>query len=1354
MRQFFSSLTMRVVLALLLLTLLAVVIWWFAPLLSFGSWYPLAALSVQLSVLLIALLLILSLLLRWPLHMAGMAALCLLIWHAGPLLAFGAEPPLAAAEVRIWVIAVLLLVYLACGLWCLYRAVLVDRDFVGKLFGIDRSLPGQAQAEQQDQQGEAQRGERIRELRTKFQRALQQLASMRGSGKGLWRLMEGKRYLYDLPWYLLIGNSGVGKTTALHNAGMQFPLAGCQRVGDKMAGTSNCDWSFSNQAVFIDTAGRYALPQGSTSSQASDGNEWQDLLTLLRKYRPRAPVNGIIVVVSVPELAAAVHRPLLAQALRARLLELRSTLGIRFPVYVMVTQTDLLPGFTAYFQSLTSEGRAQVWGCSLPEATGDESSQQVWPQLRGELELLSQRLRAGVIGRLQEEYEEDRRRLLLSLPVEFDSLCAALQELLESLFQDSRFDYTQADQALRGVYFTSALQDAQPLAVARQTPLQRLRAALGAAWHERAGNGEGNGGRHQQGAHGYFLHDLFARVIIPEAHLVRPNLRWEWRFRMIRLLMHTLCLSLFAMLSLALWHSHANNLAYLEAVEQKTAQLREQLAVLYAKTGMAQSQAVPDVLTLAHDLPQLRGLDLNQPGWLYGVGLYVGDTVATAADISYTRLQENLLLPQIQRRMETVLRAALQTARQPQDMLDAAIGSNNDNHAGDGSGRVAYETLRVYLQLHDKSRYNAADLQAWVLKDWQTADSAAVFGARAAMLEHLERLFSGPRVVQSAFVRDEELVRQAREFLSADSSTQRLYERAKDVMQRAAPPEFSLARLLGSQAGTLFARASGSALDHGVPGLFTYEGYHQLFDPRLREFVAVAQADDAWVMGRETPALLHADAALRRRDQEDDPLTSDIRRQYLREYAAHWQGFLDDIRIVSGTSLGFDLNLARALAAPDSPLTRLARAAARETTLSQPLLAEPQGELGLLEKAQQQLGGKLTAIKRGLGVLAHEQLERELVDQHFAALREVLSGAPDAAMRGVAAGVAGKPALENIAALIDRYYAMLVVADVAINAGSLPSGSRDAATALKLEASKLPAPLRQVLTALADGGAQKIAQGAAAILSVQARIQFDRIGGLLALQVSDTCKRSIEGRYPFAGSKQDVSIDDFTRIFAAGGAADEFFDKQLMPFVETSVRPWRYKQVATEHLTWSADLPASMSVAAVEPSAPSLSGELLTMLGKNGPNPEAFAHMQAIRAAFFREPGSKKMAWTVDLKVVELDPAIVVLTIDIDGQSQRYVHGPVQAQRLSWPGPRGGSVAQITATPGHHAATSVFSASGPWALFRLLDQAQLSDSAIPGKINAAFDFDGRRAVLELSSGDLPMPVNSDLLRGFNCPGSV
>ena len=70
-----------------------------------------------------------------------------------------------------------------------------------------------------------------------------------------------------------------------------------------------------------------------------------------------------------------------------------------------------------------------------------------------------------------------------------------------------------------------------------------------------------------------------------------------------------------------------------------------------------------------------------------------------------------------------------------------------------------------------------------------------------------------------------------------------------------APEDFTIVRAVGADAGTVFVRASGEPLDRGIPGLFTVEGYRELFDKRITEFVAAAYANDEWVMGRETAAF-------------------------------------------------------------------------------------------------------------------------------------------------------------------------------------------------------------------------------------------------------------------------------------------------------------------------------------------------------------------------------------------------------------------------------------------------------------------------------------------------------------------
>ncbi len=165
---------------------------------------------------------------------------------------------------------------------------------------------------------------------------------------------------------MIIGPPGVGKTTALRSSGLPFPHAKGGRVRG-VGGTRNCDWWLTNDAVILDTAGRWA-------TQEDDREEWLAFLDLLRKTRPRKPVNGILVAVSVTDLQGdADEIAALAKSLRERIDEVMGRLDMVLPVYLLFTKCDLVPGFVEMFGDLRDKERGQIWGFTLPlAANGDE----------------------------------------------------------------------------------------------------------------------------------------------------------------------------------------------------------------------------------------------------------------------------------------------------------------------------------------------------------------------------------------------------------------------------------------------------------------------------------------------------------------------------------------------------------------------------------------------------------------------------------------------------------------------------------------------------------------------------------------------------------------------------------------------------------------------------------------------------------------------------------------------------------------------------------------------------------------------------------------------------------------------
>lgn len=149
--------------------------------------------------------------------------------------------------------------------------------------------------------------------------------------------------------------------------------------------------------------------------------------------------------------------------------------------------------------------------------------------------------------------------------------------MIERVFLDSRYDDTQSHATLRGVYFTSATQAGTEVVAERLTIAQRLARALLTPLTTRASKHVGNDS--------YFLHELLTKIVFTEAHLVRPNLRWEFRFRLLRLIGHALALLIFAWLAIGLRVSFGTNSEYLDAVARKTQALAAKVTQLDPSSG-------------------------------------------------------------------------------------------------------------------------------------------------------------------------------------------------------------------------------------------------------------------------------------------------------------------------------------------------------------------------------------------------------------------------------------------------------------------------------------------------------------------------------------------------------------------------------------------------------------------------------------------------------------------------------------------------------------------------------------------------------------------------------------------------
>ncbi|GGC29150.1 type VI secretion protein IcmF [Siccirubricoccus deserti] len=1040
----------------------------------------------------------------WVRTFIGAVMVCVLVWMFGDLVAIGEIRPLGAEWARAVAIAVIMVAWLVSNLVRMLRQQRKDKQLVEAV----AAPPTQGELDA------AASADEVALLATRLKEAQQ---ALKKSG------MAGRfgTALYQQPWYMFIGPPGSGKTTALVNSGLNFPLADKGAVAG-VGGTRNCDWWFTDQAVLIDTAGRYTTQD---SQAAVDSASWLGFLGLLKKHRPRQPINGVLLAISLSDLSAmkeseqAEH----ARTIRNRLRELHEQLGVRMPVYVMFTKADLIAGFIEFYDSLGKEEREQVWGMTFPLDDGKDPGAAAVTRFGTEYDALLQRLTDRMLERVHQEPDIQRRALIYGFPQQMASLRETAQDFLTAIFQPSRLE-TPA--LLRGVYFSSGTQNGMPMdrllgAMASNFGLQRQAVT--------AFSGQGRS---------YFLTRLMKEVVFLESGLVGLDPRLEKRNRWIWGGAYAAAALLLVAMTGAWFNSWLGNRDMIAAAQLGVNNYEAQLAIL--RQNPAPATELPPVLPA---LATLRGLpggyEQREAGAPLGLtfGLWQGSRLGSGAQSGYRHGLNMLLLPRLLARVETQLR-------------------NNI-----GNADYLYNALKVYLILGRRGPLDAALVTDWIAADVDQA-LAEDEPARAAVLAHVTALLEEP-VAEVPL--DGLLIEQVRSVLRQVPLAQRSYQRILTSQPVRRLREWRIGDAAGPAANRVFVLRSGRPLSTGIPGIYTYNGYRTVFLPVLPEILQdVAEA--TWVLGSGDEISV---TDLRRISQ----LRRDVQALYFEDYIRRWDAVLADVQMRPFQTMSDGLDVLNTLSGPVSPFRNLLKAIAAETHLVR--AEEGAGPGGAAGRAARNLQAT-TRLEVLYGLSYRQRQAAEAlraafvtedtrtpdpairVDEHFKRLRDFV-------------GTTEQPGeLEQVVAKLLQLYQGFSQAAAGGGAGllSAAAGGGGGAAAggslpsqLQTLARTLPAPIDNMVAATARSSASVTASGARAQIAENWRSN-----------IAPFCATALNNRYPFSsGSPIDVPIDDFTRLLGPGGMVDSFFTQNLRPFVDTVSRPWRWQSVDNAQLGFSAD---------------------------------------------------------------------------------------------------------------------------------------------------------------------------------------
>lgn len=904
----------------------------------------------------------------------------------------------------------------------------------------------------------------------------------------------GRRSLYQLPWYVVLGEENAGKTSFITRSSQKFALTRVTKPGRAAQDEQRAypvQWWIGDEALLIDPPGEFisqhegdehvaaqpaiqarrkcrpALPVG------TQARLWSHLLHWLTEHRSRRALNGVVLVVNIVDLLqrGPEQRKALAHVLRTRLYELTHQLGTRLPLYVVLSKVDLLEGFEELFAQLPAATREAVMGFSFSldavadyDAWLDEFAQR-FEQFVG---VLSEQT-IDVMSRAQ---DVATRRCMTSLLGVLSGASPTLANFLGEMLGSDRFT-TPA--LVRGVFLSSVLQQGQTHNAFVMAAAQPHGVAPAVTQSKPQGT-----------AQVYFAQQVFQQAIYPEAGLAGDNIKVATGKRRL-LLASSGVAGLGLVLSVGLWQHYfgVNRIKADSVLSKSHAFSAADIDTRVDVTGgnlLAPLEQIHDAVAVFGDYRSV------WPG-VADFGLYQGKAIGPMVDQAYLNLLSRRFLPAIAGGVIEAMNAAPE-------------GSNQQLAA-----------LRVYRMLEDRQNRRPKIVQEWMARTWQVAYPGQG-EVQAALMRHLEYAL---KYADADLPQYRERVAQVQQVLRKIPLQQRVYMTLKQAAHEHLDTGLDLRNEVGPAFDIVYRPVQSKHAEGGgtvLPPLLTAKGYKAYFEPHSENVTELAMIDQ-WVLG-ERRQLDYGEA-------DRKALAERLHSLYVADYVQTWQRALNQFAVTDFKDLKQAVAVLEHVTGPAAPLRRLLESVRDNSELAAAAVAA---------------GGEASAMTAM--VQAEGRAQPLAIQRAFSGLSDLLSAKGD------------KPAYydETLRAVSEVYtYAKAVQDSPERGRAALSSvlsrfslTGPDPISILQRVAAGLPEPMNQQVKKLADQTAQ--------VLMVEALRELEK---LWYTDVYRFYQQRLAGRYPFNPAGSDASLEDFEAFFGPTGRLQQFHDQYLKTFIRDNL---------------------------------------------------------------------------------------------------------------------------------------------------------------------------------------------------------